>query len=192
MKTLLAKLVAPLALLALSATAQASLVTNGDFSSGGTGWTVTPALVGSYFNFSGGQANFGALSSYDDEISQTISTVVGQTYQITFDLITSGGANNDFSAAFGGTTGYSEVNASHSLQTISFFAVASSTQTLLAFFGRNGPSWDYLDNVSVSLVNDVSAVPLPASAYLMLSALGVIGFLATRRGSKSTGAMNFA
>lgn len=189
MKTLSAKLLVPLAFVALSSAAQANeLVTNGDFSSGAAGWTISAAYPGS-LDISGGNAIFQSAAGIDDELSQSINTKSGHTYRFTFDLKSILSLTNDFSANFGGTQVFSESDGNHDWITYSWTGTATGSKTLLAFFGQNLGSQTYLDNVSVK---DISAVPLPASGYLMLSALGVVGFLAMRRGGKSTGSMNFA
>ena len=94
-------------------------LTNGNFDANnpGTqtaplGWTLTPASSGADFFVGAGptygafsspnSANFGSVSGTDDELSQTLSTVPGQQYTITFELAhNSSNAANDFSAYFG-------------------------------------------------------------------------------------------
>jgi hypothetical protein len=86
---------------ALSSSAWADLVTNGNFSGCAnqtcTGWTFTPAAEGTSFVYNDdnkgvniaagtGWAAFGAIFSTDDEISQVIPTVAGQTYTVSFQL----------------------------------------------------------------------------------------------------------
>lgn len=83
-------------------------------------WTFTPAASGSDFFVGAGpgfgafsppnSANFGAVGSLDDELSQVLATAPG-TYTISFELAHAGtdGAN-DFSVTFGGATVFSIVD----------------------------------------------------------------------------------
>jgi len=128
-------------------------VINGNF----PGWTATNALSGSdYFINSGSphtgtySAWLGATGSYDDTILQTISTVAGDTYTISFWLSVAGGGNNDFQAYFGSTNLLSLTNvAAFGWTYYTYNVVATSTSTVLSFSGRNPPVWTYLDDVSV-------------------------------------------
>lgn len=190
MKALFAKLLMPLVLVALSSVAHATeLVTNGDFSNGSTDWTIkrsNPAL--NSLKIYNGEAQFTSLSG-NDQLSQIIDTVVGNAYTLSFDLkVTAGtGSHNYFAAYFGdGNLVYSASNTGFGWTHITITnLIATSSKTVLSFYGSNFGSVTRLDNVSV--------VPLPASAYLMMSALGLIGFLATRRRSENTANMaNFA
>lgn len=186
-----AKILAALLFTACASQAHASnLVLNGQFSSLNasnmpTSWTFTPAASGSDFyidttniNGLGNSAAFGATGTQDDTLSQAINTTTGDSYRISFDLTTYDTSSNNFSADFGGVTGYTETNAVMTDNPISFLAVANSSSTLLSFAGLNVPSWNYLQDVSVT---QVSATPLPASGLLMLSALALAGGLALRR-----------
>ena len=185
------KILAALLFTACASQAHASnLVLNGQFSSiiandMPASWTFTPAPSGSDFhvdtnnlNGLGNSAAFGATGTQDDTLSQAINTAAGDSYRISFDLTTYDTSNNNFSADFGGVTGYTETNAAMTDNLISFLAVANSSSTLLSFAGLNVPNWNYLQDVSVT---QVSATPLPASGLLMLSALALVGGLALRR-----------
>ncbi len=166
-----------------------NLVVNGQFSSLDasnmpTHWTFTPAPSDSDFYIStlnlnnlGNSAAFGATGTQDDTLSQAINTTAGDSYRISFDLTTYG-TPNDFSASFGGVTGYTETNAAMTANLISFLAVANSSSTLLSFAGLNVPGFNFLQDVNVT---PVTATPLPASGLLMLSALALVGGLALRR-----------
>ncbi len=186
-----AKILTALLFTACASQAHASnLVLNGQFSNLNTynnmpvSWTFTPAQSGSDFyidtnnlNGLGNSAGFGAVSTYDDTLSQAINTTAGDAYRISFNLTTYD-TSNDFSASFGSVTGYTETNAVMTDNLISFLATANSSSTLLSFAGLNVPSFNYLQDVSVT---QVSTTPLPASGLLMLSALALVGGLALRR-----------
>lgn len=60
------------------------LITNGDFSAGGTGW-----ITGGGWTISGGQA-VGATAT--DQVAQIPVFTVGQTYRVTFDYTMSSGS----------------------------------------------------------------------------------------------------
>lgn len=193
---LMKKVALPLMLGCVASTAHANLVTNGDFSTGDfTGWTVNDpsgSLDASTYD-----AEFGPATNYDvppatpSTISQSISTANGRTYSISFDLSMGMGDGGNFFQVLEGANPLGQwSNTTVPPSTLyTYFFTASGPTTTIAFSGWNSASWDVLDNV---VVNQVSAVPLPASGYLMLSALGIVGFMATRRSNKSAGTMNFA
>jgi hypothetical protein len=100
---------------------QANIVQNGDFDAntpaGGTApldWTFTPAASGSDFLSVPGRfgahsltppnsANFGAIGVFDDTLSQSLPTVTGATYTLTYELAHADtDSANDFSASWNG------------------------------------------------------------------------------------------
>src|SRR5664279_3187955 len=106
---------------ALSCVANASpnLVTNGEFASAGSGWTLTRAASGSILDYLGGPptcAGFGANQGLDDTLSQTLSTVPGNLYRLSFQLnvgtVHLGGNDNgnDFRVTFGDSTLFAATN----------------------------------------------------------------------------------
>jgi hypothetical protein len=179
---------------------QANIVTNGDFASCTlhvcTGWTFTAAASGSEFGYNNGEifdmtsyAAFGAIAGLNDEISQSISTIVGDNYTISFNAEIrnlAGSSSQELAAEFGANTLLDLLNNGPMAQTaFSFTVEASQTSTLFAFLGSNGPSWTGL--TSVSVVDDgpaVAATPLPAALPLFASGLGAMGFFGWRRKRK--------
>ena len=155
-------------------TSAQNLIINGDFETGDfTGWTVTPAPTGSLiFVFPGPGpdttfgAFFGATGSAFDSISQTFATTPGAFYTLSFFYqVTNLGnpfpANNGFDVLWngvsigGGLFPQFDINPGNIMPT--FHLQATSALTTLQFNGRNAPSFDFLDNVSVT------AAPCPQS-----------------------------
>lgn len=180
-----------LGLIALTLPLRADIVLNGNFDANSPGWntapldwTLTPASSGSdfavVFNPAIGvisapnSANFGAIGSLDDTISQVLPTVAGESYILDFFLAHDATDNqNDFHAIWNGTPVLNLVNASSFPYTeFTFDVVATGSSTTLAFAGREVPAWFSLDNVSVNPdpAND-STIPEPASVVLLGSVL---------------------
>jgi len=156
-----------LLLLTTAASNSANLIVNGDFETGDfTGWTVTQAPSGSeiFVDFGPGPdttfgAFFGATGSDFDSISQTFATTPGAFYTLTFFYqVTNLGmpipAHNGFDVLWngvsvgGGLLPQFDVNPGFIAPT--FHLQATSAFTTVQFNGRNAPSFDFLDDVSVT------------------------------------------
>ncbi len=186
------------ALLAIIGFAQApasaqNLVTNPGFETGDfTGWTTTPAASGSDFHvFTLAHtgfyaAGFGAAGGIDDSISQTLPTIAGEQYAISFFLDANAGVGNEFHAAFGSDT-LLEINntSNHTFPytQYSFTDVATGPSTVLTFAKRTPLGFFYLDDISVT---DAGPAAVPeASSMVSLGlflTLGLSGLaLSTRK-----------
>jgi PEP-CTERM motif len=137
------------------------------------------------------QAFFADLAANPTTLSQTISTVAGGEYSVSFylaqQLVGPGTVNNAVSVAFGGTTLTSLTDvAVQGYEQFSFTTHATTSSSLLAITLGNDVGEFLLDDVSVTAI----AVPEPASAWLMLIGLGGgLGVLAHRR-RRSCGALS--
>jgi YVTN family beta-propeller protein len=143
-----------------------NLITNGDFEAGNfAGWTVTPAPSGSDIFVDHGPgpdttfgAYFGAIGADFDSISQSFATTPGSFYTLTFFYqVTNLGnpipANNGFDVLWNGVSVgggvFPQFDVNPGYGTFTFHLQATSALTTLQFNGRNEPSFDFLDDVSV-------------------------------------------
>ncbi len=153
----------------------------------GDGWVVT-AGTGAICNVSGvpcgnaGPAHTGIQMAFLDwsdslnTISQTLTTVIGQTYTVSYWV--AGDQPNFLDVTFGGSTlfnGTAPTNINY--VQFSFDATATSTSTILAFSGqRTVRGVELLDDVSVT----ATGVPEPATWLLTSVALLGLGVLRRR------------
>jgi len=179
------------ALLAPMSSQAAELVANGGFETGDfTDWTLVGdptqlslyVRVGAFTPYSGEyNAYFGPQTPAG--ISQTLSTVAGHIYNISFALrvedLGDGASPNSFVASFGDAVLYSVTNtpvAGYKL--FSFSSQATSAATDLTFLMTNPPSYFDLDAISVT---DSGAVPEAGTWALMLAGFGLTGAALRRR-----------
>jgi len=181
-----------LASLSGNASAQVNLVANGSFETGSfASWTEAGNSAfngvqcpGAAFVPQGNcGAFFGPVGSLGG-IQQTIATVPGWQYSISFAFSGDGGLPSQFLVGFGTQTLLSLTNASTAttgFQTFTFGALATGPSTLLTFNFRDDPGFMELDNVAVT------AVPEPETYALMLAGIGALlgARRFRRRGPKS-------
>jgi hypothetical protein len=175
-------------ILAAAKPARATSIVNGGFETGNfDGWTVTPASSNSVI-YVGGKAHsgfdaawFGAMGSHDDSLSQTLDTTAGTTYTITFWLRHGAtDAWNDFSVWWDSTPLLILTNAAKFGQTqYTFVATAADDSSVLRFSGRERLDFYYLDDVSVTALEETAiaavANPEPATLLMVLTGLAVAG-----------------
>ncbi|MGA7413426.1 MAG: PEP-CTERM sorting domain-containing protein [Bryobacteraceae bacterium] len=168
------------------ALANIELVTNGGFETGDfTGWTlvgntgfttIEPSDVASPMLTGGGSyvAAFGNVGSLGG-ISQTLATVPGQDYTLSFWLFNQGGIPNSYQVDWAGNTVDVQTDlGAFGWTHFSYSVLGTGTDsTTLTFQFQNDPSYYLLDNVSVM-------APEPG-VYAVL-ALGLAGLIiAVRR-----------
>jgi PEP-CTERM motif len=151
---------------------------NGGFETPGfAGWTVDRAGAGSLLFEAplprGGTeaAWFGAVSGFDDAISQTLVTTPGMSYDVTFWLAHGAtDASNAFDVWWGDKPLLQLTNAgSFAGSERSFTVTATSDSTVLEFDGRDLRDYYYLDDVTVTAV----PIPTPEPGTLLMVGLGV-------------------
>ena len=181
-------------LIATPKSASANLIVNGDFETGDfTGWTVTPAPPGQSLIFVGpGEgapdstlgANFGGTGPGSDAISQTFATTSGAFYTLTFFYRvndTTAQANNAFNVLWNGVSIggglFPQFNVNPGFGTFTFHLQATGALTTLEFEGYNNPSFDFIDNVSVTRGTGVP----DGGTTVSLLGCALLGLVALRR-----------
>jgi hypothetical protein len=176
--------------LGMAAPASANLVVNPGFETGDfTGWTVTGNLA--YAQVVAGAEHTGSFGAEFGEpfantsLSQTLTTVAGSSYDISFWLFNFGLTPNFFSASFGGDVLLSITDGDFQPYTFySFTDVAASASTVLEFqFRQDLAYWDF-DDVAVDLAA-VRGVPEPGSVALLCSGLIVLAAIRRSRRKKA-------
>jgi hypothetical protein len=122
-----------------------------------------------------------------DSISQTIDTIAGAQYSLTFDLgsSTSWGIQDSIKATAGDTSSTFVStnpggNTPNDWETETLNFTATGLTTLISFDGITGGQYIGLDNVDVEQTG-VGAVPEPSTWAMMLLGFCGLGFMAYRR-----------
>jgi hypothetical protein len=165
------------------------LVTNGDFSGGGTGWNSVGTSNDNYFTVDDGPAPIyywanGETSSTPGSISQTLVTDQFHNYNLSFYVDMAGTNSQSFNVEWNGQNLFASDlvgNANPfnvlSNNSYSFYGLqaASGASTTLRFFGINANDYNYLTDVVVT------DVPEPESLAIMLLGLPMIAWTTRRR-----------
>ena len=160
-------------------------MTNPGFETGDfTGYSVTgPVFIGGGAHSGIRTAQFSGINNFGT-LTQSIPTVAGQMYNISFFLRNTGGPDNEFKALFGTTQGVDVLNAQpFGYQQFSFQAQASGSTATLGFTGFNNQNTFLLDDISVTAASPVPEAPTPISFGLLL-ALGLGGIVVAARRKK--------
>lgn len=201
-KTALAALVA-LSIGSGAAQAATELVVNGGFEANGGNWGTLTSWTSGPFEFAadssvlgsvhGGSYSAGFSAQALESMSQSVGTVSGQTYTLSFWLMNTAYAKdadgttttNEFLLSWGGEPlwdaaaelGQEAVPAMGWTQ-YSLQVQALSSSTSIRFEGFNKYGYFGLDDVSLQAV---TAVPEPAGYVSLLAGLGVLGVVVRRR-----------
>ena len=130
---------------------------NGGFETGDfTGWTrsgnqgFTSVTTAPDYVRSGIYAAFLGPIGSDGFLSQTIETIPGKAYIVSFSIRSDGGLPNDFNASWDGTPFFTQTNIPlGEYVTYTFTEVAQDSSTVLQLGFRNDPAFLGLDDVSV-------------------------------------------
>jgi hypothetical protein len=176
--------------LAMAGVAGANMVINGGFETGDwTGWTPTYASSSSFLEITAQSAAvydgthaaiFSANGTEDDTLSQSITTVAGQSYTFAFYLNHNGSyaspTHDDFHVYWNGSSILDLANTAFPYTLYSYTVKATGTTSTIAFAGREFSYHYGLDDVSLT------ETPLPGSLLLLSSGLlGLLGFRRIRK-----------
>jgi hypothetical protein len=176
----------------LPAVCAAALITNGGFETGSfSSWRrggdttyVSVCATGTAFygltctSHTGTYAAALGNSTSNGTLTQTMATVAGAQYSLTFFLRSdnySQAANNVFQVSWGGATIYSVANlADSNYMQVSFASLKATTNsTALVFTYKNVPGAFFLDDVSVIPASEPATLAIAGSGLITVWLIGV-------------------
>lgn len=159
-----------------------NLVQNCGFEQGGAFWNTGAIGLsgGPFYAHSGSVGLAGGAVGALGHWTQQIATTPGQTYTVSFWYNSTGAFTNALFASFAGQTGVNAMNLpAQGWTQYSFDATAFDGVSTLDLGMRNDPTWDGLDDVSVTAASTVT--PEPGTWALLGAGLAAIGAAARRR-----------
>jgi hypothetical protein len=158
--------------------AATNLISNGDFSLGSTDWSVSSDAY--YFNITSPGYHEGAFAGGTGYLSQTFSDHAGSALTLTFDYQGTDSSSFQYVTFDGATVAGSYVGGSTAYLSYTFSIGAGTGLDTLTFVGQNQPTYNTLDNVSVTGVPEVS------TWAMMLAGFTALGFAGYRRNKAAT------
>ena len=136
------------------------LVSNGTFNTDTTGWTMNG---GGSATVSSGQVQITNNGTTNDSLNQTVTTVVGKTYEISATITPQGGG--PMPRLYVGNKYVQVPSNANSAQTVTLTFLAYSTSTIVSINANTNVSnaVTLADNVSMKLTNDVTGTNLIAN-----------------------------
>ncbi len=185
--------VAAMTLVIAGAAGAQNIVLNPSFETGDNSFWNTIVSPNGDFNFATSNTTFNAQGAHSGsfweafgcvrelcETNQTLATVAGESYDFSYWYASDGGQPNEMRVSWDGTTLVDHVNDPSFGWTQESFSVVGTGSDVIAFDGRDDPSWQSIDDVSVTA--NVTGTPEPSSLVMMASGLfGVAGFGVSRR-----------
>ena len=152
------------------------LVTNGTFNTNTTGWTVNG---GGSVTVSSGQAQMTNNGTNNCSLDQSVTTVVGKTYEVSATITPQGGG--PLPRLYVGSEFVQVGSNANSAQTVTLTYVATSTSTLISVNANTNVNnaVTIFDNVTMKLTNDVKGSELITNGTFDSNANGWSGTLAT-------------